>query len=376
MNPLTAHYLNRLSDLLFILARLANSPDLGGTGDVLWQPGQRQLIEFAGRPGPALSASLAAGRRGADRRRGARVGWTARLAKPVQALRESGTSPDRDPRTVVRTGPRTPAFTGHRGDWPRITAPTGPGPAGVAVLVWSVTPLLRVDLASGTVNRPALCVGPVDGVFPVEVPWARVVNVADHGDRRVLRVDPTDRLRGAGRRRDGQRWHDSLAAGGAYAVAGRDGTLLVVFSNVLRPDGHPLRRGRTHDPRSTPCRTSTCCWARPNRDSWCAHRSVGRLSPSGVDCSSSNPETLQVLRDLGAESDAHPALEGDRLAWFVDARCERACVLRIADLERGGDPRTSLSRARGNCRRSARPSPRTARPSHCRTQTSAAGPAE
>jgi cob(I)alamin adenosyltransferase len=33
-NPLTARYLNRLSDLLFILARLAN-PD----GDVLWKPG-------------------------------------------------------------------------------------------------------------------------------------------------------------------------------------------------------------------------------------------------------------------------------------------------------------------------------------------------
>lgn len=36
MNPLTATYLNRLSDLLFILARLANV-DAGG--DVLWQPG-------------------------------------------------------------------------------------------------------------------------------------------------------------------------------------------------------------------------------------------------------------------------------------------------------------------------------------------------
>ncbi|GDY32440.1 cob(I)yrinic acid a,c-diamide adenosyltransferase [Gandjariella thermophila] len=33
-NPLTAKYLNRLSDLLFILARVAN-PD----GDVLWRPG-------------------------------------------------------------------------------------------------------------------------------------------------------------------------------------------------------------------------------------------------------------------------------------------------------------------------------------------------
>lgn len=36
MNPLTAAYLNRLSDLLFILARVANAST---AGDVLWQPG-------------------------------------------------------------------------------------------------------------------------------------------------------------------------------------------------------------------------------------------------------------------------------------------------------------------------------------------------
>ena len=36
VNPTTAAYLNRLSDLLFILARVAN---LGAGGDVLWQPG-------------------------------------------------------------------------------------------------------------------------------------------------------------------------------------------------------------------------------------------------------------------------------------------------------------------------------------------------
>jgi len=36
VNALTARYLNRLSDLLFILARIANKP-IGG--DVLWQPG-------------------------------------------------------------------------------------------------------------------------------------------------------------------------------------------------------------------------------------------------------------------------------------------------------------------------------------------------
>ena len=34
MNPLTATYLNRLSDLLFILARVANPG-----GDILWEPG-------------------------------------------------------------------------------------------------------------------------------------------------------------------------------------------------------------------------------------------------------------------------------------------------------------------------------------------------
>jgi cob(I)alamin adenosyltransferase len=39
MNGLTATYLNRLSDLLFILSRVANLPAHGGAGDVLWQPG-------------------------------------------------------------------------------------------------------------------------------------------------------------------------------------------------------------------------------------------------------------------------------------------------------------------------------------------------
>ncbi|WP_347354737.1 cob(I)yrinic acid a,c-diamide adenosyltransferase [Intrasporangium sp.] len=40
VNVLTAKYLNRLSDLLFILARVANLP-IGG--DVLWQPGGGRL---------------------------------------------------------------------------------------------------------------------------------------------------------------------------------------------------------------------------------------------------------------------------------------------------------------------------------------------
>lgn len=39
VNVLPARYLNRLSDLLFVLARVANTEALGGTGDVLWVPG-------------------------------------------------------------------------------------------------------------------------------------------------------------------------------------------------------------------------------------------------------------------------------------------------------------------------------------------------
>jgi cob(I)alamin adenosyltransferase len=35
VNPVAVRYLNRLSDLLFILARAANGPD----GDILWKPG-------------------------------------------------------------------------------------------------------------------------------------------------------------------------------------------------------------------------------------------------------------------------------------------------------------------------------------------------
>jgi cob(I)alamin adenosyltransferase len=38
INPLTAKYLNRLSDLLFILARTANK----AVGDVLWVPGENR----------------------------------------------------------------------------------------------------------------------------------------------------------------------------------------------------------------------------------------------------------------------------------------------------------------------------------------------
>lgn len=37
VNPVVVHYLNRLSDLLFVMARAANN---GGRADILWQPGK------------------------------------------------------------------------------------------------------------------------------------------------------------------------------------------------------------------------------------------------------------------------------------------------------------------------------------------------
>ncbi|MGK0480439.1 MAG: cob(I)alamin adenosyltransferase [Planctomycetota bacterium] len=39
VNPIVLHYLNRLSDLLFVMARAAND---GGKGDVLWVPGKNR----------------------------------------------------------------------------------------------------------------------------------------------------------------------------------------------------------------------------------------------------------------------------------------------------------------------------------------------
>ncbi len=41
VNPLTAKYLNRLSDLLFVLARWSNKE----TGDTLWVPGKNRTVD-------------------------------------------------------------------------------------------------------------------------------------------------------------------------------------------------------------------------------------------------------------------------------------------------------------------------------------------
>ena len=59
VNPLTATYLNRLSDLLFILARVANIGRQGSEeqGDVLWRPGGGRAAAPSSRGrGPSATA--------------------------------------------------------------------------------------------------------------------------------------------------------------------------------------------------------------------------------------------------------------------------------------------------------------------------------
>ncbi|AXH96120.1 cob(I)yrinic acid a,c-diamide adenosyltransferase [Ornithinimicrobium avium] len=62
VNPLAAKYLNRLSDLLFILARVANR---SGEGDVLWRPGGNRP-ELTPPPSRAQRAAARAGARQTD----------------------------------------------------------------------------------------------------------------------------------------------------------------------------------------------------------------------------------------------------------------------------------------------------------------------
>ncbi|WP_374388626.1 cob(I)yrinic acid a,c-diamide adenosyltransferase [Sandaracinobacter sp.] len=42
VNPVAIHYLNRLSDHLFVMARHANRPAAGGGGDILWVPAKNR----------------------------------------------------------------------------------------------------------------------------------------------------------------------------------------------------------------------------------------------------------------------------------------------------------------------------------------------
>jgi hypothetical protein len=169
----------------------------------------------------------------------------------------------------------------------------------------------------------------VDGIFPVDVPWARVVNVADHGDRRVLRVDPSDRLREVAGDQMSTGGTTALPPAGAYAVAGRDAALLVVSRGASGQtltryaDGlRPVTTQRLPDPYLLIGETSQGLVVRQpiGRP---AETVRGRLLVLDA-------ETLRVVRDLGAESDPHPVIQGDRIAWFVDGTCPISCLLRVA----------------------------------------------
>jgi hypothetical protein len=148
----------------------------------------------------------------------------------------------------------------------------------------------------------------------------------------VLRVDSADRLQEVAGDVVANGGTTALPPAGAYAVAGRNDTLLVVSRAA---SGQTLSR---YADRGRPVSTQDF----PNRYDLIGETRRGLVvrQPVGRPAETVrgrllvlNPETLQVVRDLGAESDAHPALVGERLAWFVDATCERACVLRIADLK-------------------------------------------
>ena len=94
-NPETARYLNRLSDLLFILARVANPG-----GDVLWEPGAH-----SGRTRPA-AARLAERNRPTDRQLPGGAD-SIQERKPVTV--EVSMASSRGPAGVGRRGRRRPA---------------------------------------------------------------------------------------------------------------------------------------------------------------------------------------------------------------------------------------------------------------------------
>lgn len=53
LNPSVLVYLNRLSDVLFVLSRAANDAGAGGAGDVLWVPGKSRTADLTGKSSPA-----------------------------------------------------------------------------------------------------------------------------------------------------------------------------------------------------------------------------------------------------------------------------------------------------------------------------------
>jgi hypothetical protein len=234
----------------------------------------------------------------------------------------------------------TAAMTFHRADWPRIDAPSRPARPGLSVLAWSVTPLLRVDLASGEVTRPVLCAGAVDGVYPVTVPWARVMNITQDGHRRVWWVDRSNRLAQLAGDEQTAGGTTADAPAGAYAVPGLDGSLLVVTSTHA---GQTLSRYTSLD-RSPVVRPLDPRYSLIGEvaQGLVVRSPLGRSPDStGGELLVVDPRTDRVVRDLGRDADEFPVVRGDRVAWVVNLPCRTGCLLRVADLSSGGQAGTT-----------------------------------
>lgn len=212
-------------------------------------------------------------------------------------------------------------------DWPTIDAPVGRGPTGLSVLASNVTPLLHVDLATGVVSRPVECVGEVDQASPVDVSWARVLNVSDAGVRRVYRVDDSQHLQ---------------QVPGDYAVAGRGGTVLVISATAT---GQHVARyaDATWTPSITPLGDGLIV---------IGETSVGLIAED-VDVPQqwvptqlvvADPRTGAVTQTLGGQSDARAVIAGERVAWLEPAPCSSSCTLRVYDPRTGSGRTISVPR--------------------------------
>jgi hypothetical protein len=254
------------------------------------------------------------------------LGVGAALGVSVHALTGSGAPTT----SCADTGTSAP-MTGHQPEWPRIDAPTGPGPAGVTVLAWSATPLLRVDVGTGAVSRPVSCTGEVDGVFPVAVPWARVMNIAQAGDGRVWWVDRSNHLRELAGDEASGAGTTAYPPAGAYAVPGRDGALLVVARTV---SGQRLLRYTDPGPPISilPLDERDRLVGEVTQGLVVRHRDGNATGSSGERLLVLDPRTGKAIRPLGPAGDDVPAVRGDRLAWVVSFPCRSRCTLRVADL--------------------------------------------
>ena len=102
----------------------------------------------------------------------------------------------------------------------------------------------------------------------------------------------------------------ALPPAGAYAVAGRGGTLLVVSRDVLGPDPHPLCTGRTCASRSSPCRPVRAARRGQQRARGAAAaRSAGGVGPRAT-ASCSIRRRCGSCATSGPRATPHPVARG------------------------------------------------------------------